>query len=98
MDFVFKTQFVLVWTIIWGVIYMIALFLQNRSKDINLPDFMGAAFASASLIGGLKLMYNTYNYVIPLDKGIDMDHVYTAYGGLCVVWLSVRNYWGKCKK
>jgi hypothetical protein len=70
------------------LVYLMASIYQKRFHEVNLEEIGAVFFATTSLCGGTKLMYTT---LLLLDPGtIESDQIYTAYGGFCVVWVSVR--------
>jgi hypothetical protein len=92
---IFSTRFVVLFGACFVFAYMIILSFQKRSKDITLPDIGGVFFASASIIGGFKLMYTT---IVLLNAHIiETDKVYTIYGGFCVIYISLRTLYSKVK-
>jgi hypothetical protein len=87
---IFKTYFLILWGIIWGIIYCITLTVQNRRSEIDILDFGAVWFSAISLLGGFKLIWITYNTAKHVGLNFDSDSLYTCYGGICVIWLSIR--------
>ncbi len=98
IDFVFKTYFICIWTIFFGLVYLVVLLLQKRAKEINMLDFTSVAISSSSVIGGFKLMYVTFVNAYNSQVYLETDKLYTVYGGCLIIWLSIRTIYSKIKK
>lgn len=97
MEILFKTYFLIFWGLVWGLIYIIWLLSSKRNDDINSLDFGAVLFSAISIIGGFKLIWLTLNASIKMGSNFDTDKIYTAYGGICVIWISIRAIYMKLK-
>lgn len=97
-DFLFRTWFFIVVALLSGIIFIIvALVKKVPLKDSHLLDFGAVGFNTLSVLGGIKLAGLTLKLAYSTDQILDMNSIYTTYGGIAVIWLSIKNLTKKYK-
>lgn len=91
LNFLFKTYFLIVWGLFFGLIYIITLLIKKKSKEISLYDFITVLTLSISVIIGFRLIYNIFINSYLKNTNLDMDNIYIVIGGITVIWNSIRN-------
>ena len=97
-QFLFRTWFFIVVALVSGIIFIIvAIAKKVPLKDSHLLDFGAVGFNTLSVLGGLKLAGLTLSLAYSTDQNLDMNGIYTTYGGIAVIWLSIKNLSKKYK-
>ncbi|WP_031528609.1 hypothetical protein [Dyadobacter crusticola] len=76
------------WTGLGGIVYVAVLIFQCRREQINSLDFGASCFQFLSLLNGSKQIIGVYQYYYSYAKTFELDRLYLAYGGLCVMWIA----------
>ena len=77
------------WAAAGGVLYGVILFCQGRQHQITSLDFGASCFQFLSLLnGGKQIIIVFTHYYTTTSKIFEMDQLYLAYGGLCVMWIA----------
>lgn len=91
LDFFYRTWFLIVLGCISGLIYLAFRWRKsNKLEDEHLLNFGSVAFNSLSVIGGLRLCGGALKTAYDTNQVMDMNNMYTVYGGIAVIWLSVK--------
>ncbi|MDH6057519.1 hypothetical protein [Umezakia ovalisporum] len=73
--------------------YVLLHLARGRQKHLELTNG-GIVFTSAtSLVGGLKVMVLAFDSTVCNVQQI--EQAYVLLGGLAVVWIAVKELWGK---
>lgn len=70
-----------------------AIFVMKRkykSQDMEFLDVSTIFISVLSIIAGLKLIVNNLT-----SDEYTTDAIFTAYGGLAIIWMTVRNVYKK---
>lgn len=97
MEEIFKTYFLIIWGVGWGLAYLIFLCIHHQKKliDLTLSGFFAVILSSTSIIGGFRLIYITFTNAIKDGHTGEMDKIYTIFGGAAIIWLAISNLYKK---
>jgi len=98
ITFLFKTYFLIAWGFLWGLVYCAALISDGRKGTVSSIDFIAVALSSISFISGFKLIFMTFTTAVHLNTELEMDKVFTSYGGFCVMWIGVRGVYARIRR
>jgi hypothetical protein len=74
--------------------YILTLCNQKRLPTASLQDGIGMMVHFVSIIGGLKLILKVLS-ASAQDVTYEMDKLYSAYGGVAILWIATVSI---CKK
>jgi hypothetical protein len=97
-QFLSHTWFFILIAFLSGIVFILAVVAKKVPiKDSHLLDFGAVGFNTLSIIGGIKLAGITFSNAYSTNQNLDMNSIYTIYGGIAVIWLSLKNVSKKYK-
>ena len=88
----FKTWFLIIVGIGSGITLLIHRWKRDgQLNDAGLLDFGSIAFNTLSVLGGLRLCGIALKTAYVAGQSVVMNAIYTVYGGIAVIWLSIKN-------
>ena len=91
LDYFYRTWFLILVGCLSGLVYLFFRWRKGKKlEDEHLLNFGSVAFNSLSVIGGLRLCGGAFKTAYDTNQVMDMNNMYTVYGGIVVIWLSVK--------
>jgi len=95
LEWLFRTSSIIIVGVVFAIIYVTIIISQKRSKEITLFELGSVFFSSSSIVGGMKLILNTFKLLN--EDQIESEKLYILYGGFCVIYISISSLYKKIK-